>query len=50
MVFSYAEASTIDSFCVSDFDQSIGYRLEDAVELSASKIFLSSNLEKFTHY
>ncbi|KAI9115445.1 hypothetical protein K1719_013764 [Acacia pycnantha] len=33
----YTKGSTIDSFCVSDFrafDQSVGYRLEDAADLS----------------
>ena len=41
--FSYTEGSTIDSFCVSDFrafDQSVGYRLEDAADLSESKRIL----------
>jgi len=35
--FSYTEGSTVDSFRVSDFDQSVGYRIEDAVALSGSK-------------
>ena len=35
--FSYTEGSTVDSFRLSDFDQSVGYRIEDAVALSGSK-------------
>lgn len=35
--FSYTEGSAVDSFRLSDFDQSVGYRIEDAVALSGSK-------------
>ncbi|XP_061351151.1 transcription factor TGA2.2-like [Gastrolobium bilobum] len=44
----YTEGSTIDSFRVSDFDQSIGYRLEDAVDLSGNSVFNSLKLSSQT--
>lgn len=51
MVFSYTEESTIDSFHVSDFgafDQS--YHIEDAVDLSGSKISAIHHNKVFNNY
>ncbi|KAL9316912.1 hypothetical protein ACSQ67_013429 [Phaseolus vulgaris] len=42
------EGSTVDSFRVSDFDQSVGYRIEDAVALSGNSIFDSLKVSSQT--
>ncbi|KAJ1432570.1 hypothetical protein SESBI_06535 [Sesbania bispinosa] len=44
----YTEGSSIDSFRVSDFDQSVGYRLEDAADLSANSVFNSLTVSNQT--
>ncbi|XP_047180505.1 transcription factor TGA2-like isoform X2 [Vigna umbellata] len=44
----YTEGSTIDSFRLSDFDQSVGYRIEDAVALSGNSILDSLKVSSQT--
>ncbi|KAJ1399781.1 hypothetical protein SESBI_30084, partial [Sesbania bispinosa] len=47
-ISSFLEGSSIDSFRVSDFDQSVGYRLEDAADLSANSVFNSLTVSNQT--
>ncbi|XP_052730592.1 transcription factor TGA2 isoform X2 [Vigna angularis] len=44
----YTEGSTVDSFRLSDFDQSVGYRIEDAVALSGNSILDSLKVSSQT--
>ncbi|TKY50561.1 Transcription factor HBP-1b(c1) [Spatholobus suberectus] len=44
----YTKGSTIDCFRVSDFDQPVGYRIEDAVSLSGNSVFDSLKVNNQT--
>ncbi|KAG4911362.1 hypothetical protein JHK87_057478 [Glycine soja] len=44
----YTEGSAIDSFCVFDFDQSVGYRIEDCVALRGNSVFDSLKVSSQT--
>ncbi|KAL5196243.1 Transcription factor TGAL1 [Glycine soja] len=45
---NYTEGSAIDSFCVFDFDQSVGYRIEDCVALRGNSVFDSLKVSSQT--